>query len=1037
MRFLVPRKSSSISLLNALNITPGYCVSLRKLNSLYAGPAIRVSRSNDSNQQDIYFNAFGNLDTLALLSFCGSNSASVVTWYDQSGNNRNFLSNGSPPLIVNNGSLITQSGKPSINFANQCLICPSTTLTAKTVNGFCVTDTVKNYATFTRQERNSGAEWAFRVQDGKYVFYSYAQTLYQLTGSSNVNSIKILTVVTNTNNAADYYESGSQTATVSGFDTSSSTGPIGIGGNGAGGDLINNGYISELFVFETSLSDAQRTILEASQLAYYINNTSSATGPTASTGNNATAATAATSVTGPTSGSGSNATGATYVTTVNPVFADGAATRYDLKASNSSMAVNSPTNIDIIPNGNWNGQTLNLALTKGSGSFPATLTAPSSGNNVVSFNYTPTVAGEHSIRVVSNLYAPLTHPINAYNSDNGTPSAISAISLVRGDQAPHQYNVLGKKPNGFENITCVGWSRVPFNITLTKATNAVYIKLIDALSFGANANLNTGTYLNTTPIQVYGPLAAGSYTINLLLPASLYYYFAEFASDSAFTNPIRVASRFTCGLVVGINQRSMECAIARNYSYGTATIPQASISGTLLTVYKLNDNGDNGIFVGCSIYYNGYHAIITSFGTGTGNTGTYNLSASLPNFGSSASPVSVKIDPALNQTYDRGVAQVTYDSRYAPNSGWYRHDGYTPGLDANYGEGSSAATMRFAELVGHYLGVTVGFTGASIAGGGVDSHINHDGTPVSGFTATIAQVDSEYRLGWFNNIGWDATDPNYPTELATEVYNRISSNCDYTMKTNPSVALIGLGYSNQGWNTQDGSRQPANGGTGGEFRFYRTLLLKNLASAHIFDKTSSGLINGNAPNSHAGQGARTGYAEVSFRKFYYAEVAAFGGLQTKQTGPLLNTTGTIVRGSNQIKVGFTHHGGTSLLGLAVSYDPNNPVRNFQTASGAELASIFTVYNGANSSSGSTVIMVSSVSIDNTNNQFIINLVPGQTFQDQTTLQFNCDYGISNNTLQPSNPYRAAFIADNNTDTSIGLTYGNLMIPQLDVAITTV
>jgi len=46
--------------------------SLRKLSSSYQGPAIRVRRSSDNQEQDIYFDSLSNLDTNSLTSFVGS-----------------------------------------------------------------------------------------------------------------------------------------------------------------------------------------------------------------------------------------------------------------------------------------------------------------------------------------------------------------------------------------------------------------------------------------------------------------------------------------------------------------------------------------------------------------------------------------------------------------------------------------------------------------------------------------------------------------------------------------------------------------------------------------------------------------------------------------------------------------------------------------------------------------------------------------------------------------------------------------------------
>ena len=46
--------------------------SLRKLSTSYQGPAIRVRRSSDNQEQDIYFDSLSNLDTNSLTSFVGS-----------------------------------------------------------------------------------------------------------------------------------------------------------------------------------------------------------------------------------------------------------------------------------------------------------------------------------------------------------------------------------------------------------------------------------------------------------------------------------------------------------------------------------------------------------------------------------------------------------------------------------------------------------------------------------------------------------------------------------------------------------------------------------------------------------------------------------------------------------------------------------------------------------------------------------------------------------------------------------------------------
>ena len=92
---------------------------LRLLRSAYLGPAIRVSRSSDSAEKDIYFDSQGNLDTTALKAHVGASLGRVKTWYDQSGNGNDATQSATsqrPPITSASGALVTINGKPAINF---------------------------------------------------------------------------------------------------------------------------------------------------------------------------------------------------------------------------------------------------------------------------------------------------------------------------------------------------------------------------------------------------------------------------------------------------------------------------------------------------------------------------------------------------------------------------------------------------------------------------------------------------------------------------------------------------------------------------------------------------------------------------------------------------------------------------------------------------------------------------------------------------------------------------------------------------------
>lgn len=98
--------------------------SVRRLNALYTGACMRVRRSSDNTEQNIGFDGNGELDTAALISFVGSgNNGFVRTWFDQSqsggtgvGKDLEQTAAARQPLIYNGTSIVTENGKPAIDF---------------------------------------------------------------------------------------------------------------------------------------------------------------------------------------------------------------------------------------------------------------------------------------------------------------------------------------------------------------------------------------------------------------------------------------------------------------------------------------------------------------------------------------------------------------------------------------------------------------------------------------------------------------------------------------------------------------------------------------------------------------------------------------------------------------------------------------------------------------------------------------------------------------------------------------------------------
>ena len=158
-----------------LDLNPGASVaySLRKLAAAYGGSAIRVRRSSDNAEQNIGFNATGDLDTAALLAFAGSGSAFVTTWHDQSGaGNNGFQTTASAqPQIVNAGVLITRNSRPYIEATSSRYLQFTAQITASVGT---------NYSLWMTYEKDSGANQAILLKDAfnyHWLDYGTSQSL--------------------------------------------------------------------------------------------------------------------------------------------------------------------------------------------------------------------------------------------------------------------------------------------------------------------------------------------------------------------------------------------------------------------------------------------------------------------------------------------------------------------------------------------------------------------------------------------------------------------------------------------------------------------------------------------------------------------------------------------------------------------------------------------------------------------------------------------------------------------------------------------
>jgi len=268
--------------------------SLRKLNTGITN-CIKVRHSVTNTTQDIGFDDNGELDTAAILTFVGSNSAYIDTWYDQSGNGWNVAqaTTGQQPRIVNAGTV----DKDSVN--NVALFFSdsrsdrmkgSTSAGTMGLNGSqnrtdyvlaCMTTGGYNDGSGQQMAGTSytsylnGGLWRVTKEAGNRVYGG--NRLWENSNTNFVHSDLRLGVVkldgTSTSNMSFYYE-GSNTAaniTATGARTmaipSSST--FTFIGNDYLGAGFWNGYIREYIVYATAHDDTTRGLIEDDIMANY------------------------------------------------------------------------------------------------------------------------------------------------------------------------------------------------------------------------------------------------------------------------------------------------------------------------------------------------------------------------------------------------------------------------------------------------------------------------------------------------------------------------------------------------------------------------------------------------------------------------------------------------------------------------------------------------------------------------------------------------------------------------------------------------
>lgn len=246
--------------------------SVRKLRSAYAGNCLRVRRSSDNTETDIGFsNNF--LNTSALTTFVGAGNGFVTKWYDQSGNNRDAsqITQAWQCKIVNAGTIITENGKPAIEFVTNTVTGAKLTITGLTTqldSSFFVGAVVKastqtNYKGIFTTTTSGSNGMMMLSRGGTNNWGTYGNGLYRQSNSNiQGGALTLISMQSSNGNSGNFYKNSSADGTFT--DTEGQT-YVGIGGQQT---QEFNGKISEVIAYVTDQS-ANRVGIETDIKNYY------------------------------------------------------------------------------------------------------------------------------------------------------------------------------------------------------------------------------------------------------------------------------------------------------------------------------------------------------------------------------------------------------------------------------------------------------------------------------------------------------------------------------------------------------------------------------------------------------------------------------------------------------------------------------------------------------------------------------------------------------------------------------------------------
>ena len=240
--------------------------SLDRLVTGYSAPILTIVRPSDSATQDIYLDG-NSVDTASILAFVGSENAQVKTIYGQLGyKNLEQLTLASQPLIARAGVILTDGGKPCIEFDgvdDEMSVTSGYSIDQSKMSALMVTKSleVANRRGQFRLSEGGGAQVYVNFTGGvtpTVVLFGAGTTLLSYTQGLNRQLIDYFV----SSGTAQFGLDGSDVG-ITGTQTNGSN-VLNVGGIGLGTTYATNMNFQELILFDNADRTGERTAMRSS-----------------------------------------------------------------------------------------------------------------------------------------------------------------------------------------------------------------------------------------------------------------------------------------------------------------------------------------------------------------------------------------------------------------------------------------------------------------------------------------------------------------------------------------------------------------------------------------------------------------------------------------------------------------------------------------------------------------------------------------------------------------------------------------------------